>query len=165
MRIVHLSDIHVWRYAFNPLRLMNKRVVGMVDLVTGRARKFRLERLRAVVERVLSLEPDHVLITGDLTTTAAARTSSRPRERSPTCSSTPDGVTVIPGNHDRYTTGSVRHRQFEEWFGRLRRRRLPIPGFVTLDSSETAVLGLDATRSHLSATGRLLPPEQLGERA
>ncbi|MHC5544227.1 metallophosphoesterase, partial [Singulisphaera rosea] len=70
MRIVHLSDIHVWRYAFNPLRLMNKRAVGMLELVTGRARKFRLERLHEVVARVVGLAPDHILITGDLTTTA-----------------------------------------------------------------------------------------------
>ena len=46
MRIIHLSDIHVWRYAFNPLRLLNKRAVGMAELVVRRARKFRLERLR-----------------------------------------------------------------------------------------------------------------------
>ena len=31
MRIIHLSDIHVWRYAFNPLRLFNKRAVGMAE--------------------------------------------------------------------------------------------------------------------------------------
>ena len=30
MRIVHLSDIHFWQYAFNPLRLMSKRLAGMV---------------------------------------------------------------------------------------------------------------------------------------
>ncbi len=52
LRVVHLSDIHVWRYAFNPLRLLNKRAVGMMELLSGRARKFRLERLHAVVEQV-----------------------------------------------------------------------------------------------------------------
>ena len=70
MRIIHLSDIHVWRYAFNPLRLFNKRAVGMVELLTGRARKFRLDRLDEVVARVDGLEADHILISGDLTTTA-----------------------------------------------------------------------------------------------
>ncbi len=70
MRIIHLSDVHVWRYSFNPFHLANKRAIGMVELVTRRAKKFRLERLHAVVDRVLSLGADHVLITGDLTTTA-----------------------------------------------------------------------------------------------
>ncbi len=72
LRIIHLSDIHIWRYAFNPLRLLNKRAVGMFSLLAGRASRFRLERLHEVVARVLDLAPDHVLITGDLTTTALA---------------------------------------------------------------------------------------------
>ena len=67
-------------------------------------------------------------------------------------------MTVIPGNHDRYTTGSMRHRQFEDWFG----------GFATAGEYPwlreigpgTAILGLDACRSHLTATG-WLPPAQL----
>ena len=70
MRIVHLSDVHIWRYTSNVRRLMGIRALGMVELLLGRARRFHLERLGAVVDRVLSLEPDHVVITGDLTTTA-----------------------------------------------------------------------------------------------
>ncbi|MBV8126334.1 MAG: hypothetical protein JO114_01565 [Planctomycetaceae bacterium] len=61
---------HFWRYALNPLQLFSKRLLGMASLVVRRARKFRLERVEEVVERVLSLHPDHILITGDLTTTA-----------------------------------------------------------------------------------------------
>ena len=70
MRIIHLSDIHVWRLAFNPLRLLGKRSVGFFELLRGRARRFRLERLADVVARVQGLNADHILITGDLTTTA-----------------------------------------------------------------------------------------------
>ena len=55
---------------FNPLQLFSKRLLGMASLLVRRARKFRLERAQEVVDRVLSLEPDHILITGDLTTTA-----------------------------------------------------------------------------------------------
>ena len=69
-----------------------------------------------------------------------------------------DRVTVLPGNHDRYTPGSVRHRAFEEWFGAFS-PPMPYPWLRYLDD-ETAVLGLDATRSHISATGRL-PDAQL----
>ena len=58
MRIIHLSDVHVWRYSFNPLRLANKRAIGMLELVTRRAKKFRLERLKDVVDRVLGLNAD-----------------------------------------------------------------------------------------------------------
>jgi 3',5'-cyclic AMP phosphodiesterase CpdA len=158
LRIVHLSDIHVWRYAFNPLRLMSKRVVGMTDLVLGRARKFRLEWLEAVVERVRGLDADHILITGDLTTTALPAEFRAARAALADLLVDPSRVTVIPGNHDRYTTGSVRHRQFEEWFGDAAPPG-PYPWLRPVGAG-TSILGLDPTRSHLTATG-LLPDEQL----
>lgn len=158
MRIVHLSDIHIWRYDFNPLRLLNKRAFGMLGLVAARARKFRLERLRSVVDRVLSLEPDHILITGDLTTTALASEFEAAREALAELLVDSDRVTVLPGNHDRYTGGSVRSRQFEEWFGAFAPEGR-YPWLRTLDG-ETSILGLDGTRSHLSARGHL-PAVQL----
>jgi 3',5'-cyclic AMP phosphodiesterase CpdA len=158
LRIVHLSDVHIWRLAFNPLRLMNKRALGMVELVARRARRFRLERLRDVVERAVGLEPDHVLITGDLTTTALPEEFRTARAALADLLVDSSRVTVVPGNHDRYTSGSVKYRQFEEWFGAFAPPG-PYPWLRYLDDY-TAVLGLDATRSHISATGRL-PEAQL----
>ncbi len=161
MRIIHLSDIHVWRYEFNPLHLLNKRAIGVFSLLAGRARKFRLERLQDVVSRVLSLSPDHILISGDLTTTALTAEFRDARKALGRLLVDPSRVTVVPGNHDRYTTGSVRHRQFEAWFGEFTSGSTypwlrPIGG-------DTAILGLDPTRSHISARGEL-PAQQL-ERA
>jgi 3',5'-cyclic AMP phosphodiesterase CpdA len=111
-----------------------------------------------VVERVLGLAPDHVLITGDLTTTALPDEFRAARAALADLLLDSSRVTVIPGNHDRYTTGSVRYRQFEEWFGVFAPQG-PYPWLRPIDA-ETAILGLDATRSHLTATG-FLPPEQL----
>lgn len=158
MRIVHLSDIHVWRYVFNPFRLVNKRAVGMADLLLGRARKFRLERLADVIERAAGLKADHVLITGDLTTTALESEFMAVREALAPLLADPGRVTILPGNHDRYTTGSVRFRHFESWFAPYAPSGL-YPWLRPLDE-ETAILGLDATRSHISATG-WLPATQL----
>ncbi len=160
MRIIQLSDIHVWRYSFNPFRLFNKRVVGITSLLAGRAKRFRLDRLDAVVRRVASLEPDHLLITGDLTTTALPDEFADARAALAPLLVDPARVTVIPGNHDRYTSGSVRHQAYEKVFGEFM-PRLTFPWLRPLDD-RTAILGLDATRSHLSATGRL-PLAQLDE--
>src|SRR4051794_18735258 len=99
-----MSDIHVWRYVFNPLHLFNKRIVGMTELVTRRAKTYRLERLEEVVARVKSLEPDHLLITGDLTTTALPAEFQAARSALAELLVDSERVTVIPGNHDRYTT-------------------------------------------------------------
>ncbi|MDB5353157.1 MAG: putative phosphohydrolase [Planctomycetota bacterium] len=161
MRIVHLSDIHVWRLTWNPLRLLNKRPVGMFDLLSGRARKFRLERLEEVVDRVRQLAPDHVLITGDLTTTALPSEFLAARKALNPLLTDPDRATVIPGNHDRYTTGAVRYKKFEGAFGAFAPDG-PYPWLRAIDR-DTSILGLDPTRSHLSARG-YLPPQQL-ERA
>src|SRR4051812_43158397 len=130
----------------------------MVSLLAGRAGRFRLGRLHEVVARVLSLTPDHVVITGDLTTTALPDEFRDARAALAELLLDSSRVTVIPGNHDRYTTGSVRYRQFEEWFGVFAPPGA-YPWLRPLDD-ETAILGLDATRSHLSARG-FLPPEQL----
>ncbi len=81
MRIVHVSDIHFWQYAFNPVRLMSKRMLGMAALVAGRARRFHLGGVARLVDQVRRLEPDHILITGDLTTTALPDEFRAARER------------------------------------------------------------------------------------
>lgn len=158
MRILHLSDIHVWRLAFNPLRLLNKRSVGFFELLTGRARRFRLERLDEVVAYAQGLQPDHVLITGDLTTTALGSEFRAARRELEPLLSDPERATVLPGNHDRYTLGSVRYKTFEATFGGFAPQG-SYPWLRPLDD-ETAILGLDPTRSHLTARG-LLPPAQL----
>ena len=153
MRIVHLSDIHIWRYAFQPWHLVNKRAIGMAELVLRRARKFRLERLKDVVARVASLDADHILITGDLTTTALPSEFLAARLELAELLDAAGRVTVVPGNHDRYTAHSVRSRAFEASFGEFS-PRLEYPWLRPLDD-ESAILGLDATRSHLSAKGKL----------
>jgi 3',5'-cyclic AMP phosphodiesterase CpdA len=153
LRIIQLSDIHVWRVKLNPIHLLNKRAIGVFSLLVGRAKRFRLERLDSVIERVKSLEPDHLLITGDLTTTALPAEFADARAALAPLLNDPTRVTVIPGNHDRYTFGSVRYSVFEKTFGAF----MPRPRFPWLRQLDerTAILGLDATRSHISATGRL----------
>lgn len=161
VRIIHLSDIHVWRYAYNPVRLFSKRSVGIFELLIGRARKFRLERLGEVVTHVRGLEPDHLLITGDLTTTALPSEFAAARAALADLLTDPQRATILPGNHDRYTTGSVRGQKFERTFGAF----MPAPTFPWLRhlDEETAILGLDPTRPHITASG-YLPLDQL-ERA
>lgn len=158
MRIIQLSDVHVWRYSYNPLHLINKRLIGLFDLLTGRAANFRLERLDDVVERVRGIGADHLLITGDLTTTALPSEFRAARRALAPLLADPSRVSVIPGNHDRYTNGSVRSREFEAHFGQF----APTDTFPWLRwvDADTAILGLDPTRSHISARG-LMPPAQL----
>lgn len=158
LRLVHLSDIHIWKFTFSPARLANKRLFGVAALMANRARKFRLEHLAGVVERVLELRPDHVLITGDLTTTSLPAEFQEAREALAPLLTDPGRATIIPGNHDRYTGGAVRDRLFEQTFG-------PFAGageypWLRRLGESTAILALDPTRAALTARG-LLPENQL----
>jgi 3',5'-cyclic AMP phosphodiesterase CpdA len=160
VRIVHLSDIHFWQYAFNPLRLMSKRLTGMVALLAGRARRFRLAGIPRLVDRVRGLSPDHILITGDLTTTALPDEFRAARRALADWLDEPGRVTIIPGNHDRYTWWAHRSRRFERFFGEFAPRHR-YPWLRQIDPT-TAILGLDPTRAAVTARG-LLPPDQLAE--
>ncbi len=122
-------------------------------LLAGRSRRFRLERLDAVVDRVLELRPDHVLITGDLTTTSLPSEFTEAYRRLGRLFERPERVTIVPGNHDRYTLRAARKGWFEDTFGEFMPRR-GFPWLRTLDD-HTVILGLDPTRAHLTASGRL----------
>jgi 3',5'-cyclic AMP phosphodiesterase CpdA len=158
LRLVHLSDIHFWQYEFNPLRLLSKRFLGNAALLIGRARRFRLERAPELVERVCSLRPDHILITGDLSTTALPGEFRAARSLLSAWLHDPQRVTIVPGNHDRYTLRAHRSRRFEHFFGGFSPQH-PYPWLRRIDD-ETAILGLDPTRPWISASGKL-PAHQL----
>ena len=114
MRILHLSDIHVWRYTWDLRRLTNLRLPVTVELLRGRARRFRMEHLEAVMDHARDLAADHVLITGDLTTTALPAEFHDVRRALATLLTRWLEVTILPGNHDRTTGRSLRARRFEE---------------------------------------------------
>jgi 3',5'-cyclic AMP phosphodiesterase CpdA len=162
-RLIHLTDIHFWQYARNPLQLFSKRLLGMASLLVRRARKFRLERVEDVVAKVVALEPDHILITGDLTTTALPAEFRAAREALEPWLRDPQRVTIVPGNHDRYTLGAHRDRRFEQFFGEFA-PSASFPWLRYLDG-ETAILGLDPTRAGLTARGRLPEPQLQRARA
>jgi 3',5'-cyclic AMP phosphodiesterase CpdA len=158
LRIVHLSDIHFWQYTTNPFRLLSKRMAGMASLLLGRAHRFRLERIPELVDRVKDVGADHILITGDLTTTALPTEFRAARAALAAWLGDPARVTIIPGNHDRYTLHAHHSRRFEHYFGEFAPAR-SYPWLRRLDA-DTAILGLDPTRSGITASGKL-PPTQL----
>jgi Icc-related predicted phosphoesterase len=137
---------------------LSRRMVGMIELLMGRARLFPQDRLGAVVSRVLELEPDHILITGDITTTALPSEFREAKRMLAPLLADPDRVSMVPGNHDRTSRRSYWTRRFESVFGAYM-PSLTFPWLRQLDS-ETAILGLDPTRPWFSAYG-LLPEEQL----
>jgi 3',5'-cyclic AMP phosphodiesterase CpdA len=85
----------------SPRALMNQRVLGYLSWQRRRYRVHRREVLDALVEDLRAQDPDHIAITGDLVNI------SLPAEFVQAASwlrqlGAPEGITVIPGNHDAY---------------------------------------------------------------
>lgn len=158
IRLAHASDVHVQVEVPRTqglLRLGWRRALAQVELAgLGRARRF------AEAERVLSRIAaamagsgvDHAVITGDLTCLAYEEEFERAKAALGPLAEDPGRLSIIPGNHDRYTLNAARERRFERHFGPLLRSDLPrfcgpqgYP-FVRLLGREAAVVGLDSTR-------------------
>ncbi len=158
MRLIHLSDVHTWRIERRPWRLLGKTAFATIELLAGRAGRFRLDRLEPLVARIVARKPDHILVTGDLTTTAAVPEFEHARRALAPLLIDRGRVTVIPGNHDRYTWSAVRRRRFEAYFGEFSGTG-PYPWTRVL-APGTVLVGLDPTRAGATARGRL-PKVQL----
>ncbi|MEN0067657.1 MAG: metallophosphoesterase [Myxococcota bacterium] len=158
MRIAHATDIH-W---FAPPRLNEftfKRWLGTANLyLMGRRHQFSRDVQQQLVAHIGTLEPDVVLITGDLTSQALEAEFEMARDDlEPLLSNRP--VFVIPGNHDVYTPHSQRSRAMERWFGPWM-GRLP-SGIGRMDEGPLTLIGLDPNRPlTLGSSGRL-PESQL----
>lgn len=112
MRIALIGDLHYYRLLVPPWRLAGKRLLGQANLWLNRRHCFDHALVDDMVHQVVSIRPDMVLMSGDLTTTAlegefedAARMLEPLTSRFPTL--------IVPGNHDRYTFTAARRRVME----------------------------------------------------
>lgn len=97
-----MSDLHVPLPSLPAARvLLNKRLLGYVSWLLRRRRVYRPEILSALAVDLRRLRPDHVAITGDLTTLSLpeefAAAAAQLCEFGPA-----HRVSVVPGNHDAY---------------------------------------------------------------
>lgn len=98
----HLSDPHLtslqrvrWQ------QLMNKRVLGYLSWRRKRRAEHRGEVLEALLRDLRQTQPEHVVITGDLTHIGLPDEFRQARLWLDRLGAT-DRVTVVPGNHDAY---------------------------------------------------------------
>jgi 3',5'-cyclic AMP phosphodiesterase CpdA len=118
MRVAHFSDLHVLALdGVAATRFLNKRFTGWVNLRVKREHKHRPMHVRAVAREVARAKVDHVIITGDLTNLALEQEFEAVRELvEGELGAAARDVTIVPGNHDLYTAGSLRARRFTRAF-------------------------------------------------
>lgn len=109
MRLVLFGDIHLYRLWLTPWQLASKRILGQSNLILNRRKTFRHDLLAGMIDRAIGLEPDMLLLSGDVTTTSLKKefldvaAALKPlADRVPTV--------LVPGNHDRYTFRASRSR-------------------------------------------------------
>ena len=146
MRLVLIGDIHFYRLWVPPWLLLSKRILGQMNLWLNRRHQFDRTLLAPLVRHVRTIEPDMLLFSGDLTSTALpGEFDDVMKALSPIVDACP--TVMVPGNHDRYTFTSARSRHFETSAGDSVPRQFP--HFVRLPSP--------ADRWHLLALDGAVP--------
>lgn len=126
MRIAHFSDLHLLALeGVPPSRFLNKRLTGWVNLRLKRGSIHRSAYVRAIADEVAGSGIDHVVVTGDLSNLALESEFDRARALFERMGLDASRLTVVPGNHDVYTRGSLRTRRFEKYFSPWLRGDLP----------------------------------------
>ena len=127
MKIAHFSDLHLYSAEGVPFRrFLNKRITGWANLRLRRSMAHRQAYVVAIAREVARLGVDHVVVTGDLTNLALEPEYELARDLlQRELGIEPARVTVIPGNHDIYTHGSLTSRRFESYMAPWLRSDLP----------------------------------------
>ena len=115
--IIHISDLHFHSYPQKLSEFNAKRILGVTNLLTRRAREFPLKRAKFLVEIIQKMEWDHLVISGDITQLSLEKEFSLAREILDPLLIQSERVTVIPGNHDRYINQYDGTDLFSKYFG------------------------------------------------
>lgn len=158
-RLAHISDVHLGplpKVSFT--ELASKRVTGYVNWRRNRARHLFGAALETVIEAIAAEGVDHLAITGDLVNLATA-TEVETATAWLAANFDPARTTLVPGNHDAYVPGALRHA-IRAWMPWIVSGSNAEPGraspFPTLTNrGEVAIIGISTANASLPfmATG------------
>ena len=114
MRIAQISDFHLTRLSWNPLRIFSKRLLGQLNWVFSRDHAFREDLLAPLPGLFKEIQVDMVLLGGDFTSTALKKEFEAAASFVEKLGKTP--WIAIAGNHDVYTYRSFRRKDFYRFF-------------------------------------------------
>lgn len=156
MRIVLFGDIHLYRLWLTPWQLISKRILGQTNLILNRRQRFQHERLGPMIEKAIEIDPDMLLLSGDVSTTSLKREFADVQAAlKPLADRVP--TVLVPGNHDRYTFAAARTRVIDRMLCEWVPQQFPHTRALT---DRWHLLALDAAVPRLyNARGRLGMPQ------
>jgi 3',5'-cyclic AMP phosphodiesterase CpdA len=105
--LAHLSDAHLAPMPVpNVAGIAFKQFAGYVNWLRSRRSIHRPDVLAGIVGDLRAQKPDHIAMTGDITNIALPFEFSRGRDWLAKLGA-PEGVSVVPGNHDIYVAGAA----------------------------------------------------------
>lgn len=151
-RFLHLTDFHFWEVVLNPFRLLNKRIIGDINVILKRRHEFPIDRADTYADYVGSLGAPDALLTGDFASTATPREFELGRRFVERLQDHGLDIVAIPGNHDVYTFESVRKRRFEHFFSQWLPRE-PLPCVFNLRGGTPVLLIPTVRPNFMSSQG------------
>jgi Icc protein len=139
MLIAHLSDLHILEPTERP-----RFDVRFVSIGRRLDAKDRLEKMRTAITQARAAGAEHFLFTGDLTETGTPAQFEAFATMLDACGLRADEVTLVPGNHDAYTSTSGWRDALEGPLQRWARNAAREPGNV-VDLGDTFILPIDVT--------------------
>jgi len=139
MLVAHLSDLHILETAERPR--FDVRFVSLGRRLDARA---RIESARAAIAHARAHGAEHFLFTGDLTETGTVAQFEALARLLHDAGLEPDEVTLVPGNHDRYSAANGWVAALEGPLRTYSTNAAKEPGKV-VDLGDTVILPVDAT--------------------
>ncbi|MEM6990804.1 MAG: metallophosphoesterase [Myxococcota bacterium] len=113
LRFAHISDIHLLDLkGVAPWRYFNKRITGRINLALRRGKKHDGSLFDHATAAAHAVGAERLVVTGDLTNLSLESEFALVARK---LDALPMPATVIPGNHDTYTRGSVAAQRCESF--------------------------------------------------
>ena len=161
--LVQVSDPHLGPLpAVHWHQLVSKRAFGYVNWHRSRRAALGPRNLRHLVEDVLAAPHDHIAVTGDLINIGLRAEIDTARLWLDSLGD-PEDVTAIPGNHDAYLPGAIRHFEhaWRPYMVGDDRGAAPVAFPFTRRRGPVAIVGVSTAiaTAPLMATGRIDQPQ------
>jgi len=162
--LIHVTDLHFWEVVWNPLALMNKRLLGNANVLYRRRHEFHMAEAMPFAGHLASLGIRECFVGGDFTSTATHGEYKMGQAFVEDLTRRGMRVQLVPGNHDVYTFESVRSGRFAQYFGAY----MPPGGYPsrsTLPGGTPLILVPTVCPNWLSSAGYVTDEEAAATRA